>query len=216
MKCKKCNGKCVKNGRRNGFQRFYCTSCRFSFQEEYLNESYLVTDHQIKTLVKEGCGIRSISRILKISPTTVISRIKQIAKSISKPTPIPLGKEYEIDELATYFIRKKKRIWVTYALRKDNREVIDFSVGTRSLKTMRRLTEIVVLSQPKAIFTDKFINYKTLIPIDTHVTRKRCINYIERMNLNLRTHLKRLNRRTLCYTKSVSMLVACLKIYFWG
>ncbi|HMW09684.1 MAG TPA: transposase, partial [Bacteroidia bacterium] len=32
----------------------------------------------------------------------------------------------------------------------------------------------------------------------------------------LRTHLKRLNRRTICFTRSAIMLFACLKIYFWG
>ena len=216
MKCQKCKQNCVKNGKRKGIQRFYCRFCKCSFQSEYVKKSYLTNDNQIITLVKEGCGIRSISRILKISPTTVINRIKQIARSISKLIHISFGMEYQIDELSTYLGRKKRKIWITYALRKDTREVVDFTVGTRSLTTMKKVTETVMLSNPKVICTDKFVNYKTLIPIDIHITRKRCINHIERMNLNLRTHLKRLNRKTICYTKSKVMLMACLKIYFWG
>nr|WP_262709366.1 IS1 family transposase [Tamlana fucoidanivorans] len=48
----------------------------------------------------------------------------------------------------------------------------------------------------------KFTHYKT--------------NRIERNNLNLRTHLKRLSRKTICYTKSLKYLEATLKLYFWG
>ncbi|MFY1046718.1 IS1 family transposase [Chryseobacterium sp. GP-SGM7] len=36
------------------------------------------------------------------------------------------------------------------------------------------------------------------------------------MNLNIRTHLKRLNRRTICFSKSNLILIAILKIYFWS
>ncbi|WP_343791129.1 IS1 family transposase, partial [Wandonia haliotis] len=39
---------------------------------------------------------------------------------------------------------------------------------------------------------------------------------IERKNLTLRTHVKRLNRRTICYSKSLLTLSAIMRIYFWG
>ncbi|WP_188464902.1 IS1 family transposase [Marivirga lumbricoides] len=39
---------------------------------------------------------------------------------------------------------------------------------------------------------------------------------MERKNLSLRTHLKRLNTRSICFSKSKVMLIACLTIYFWG
>lgn len=81
---------------------------------------------------------------------------------------------------------------------------------------MKQVTETIILSNPKQIYTDKYVNYKTLIPHEIHTTRKRCINYIERKNLTLRTHIKRLNRRTICFSKSLIMLKACLTIYFWG
>ncbi|MDL2326931.1 IS1 family transposase [Bacteroidales bacterium OttesenSCG-928-A14] len=32
-------------------------------------------------------------------------------------------------------------------------------------------------------------------------------------NLTLRTHLKRLSRKTICFTRSVEMLSSCLKLY---
>ncbi|HEX2845848.1 MAG TPA: IS1 family transposase [Chitinophagaceae bacterium] len=54
------------------------------------------------------------------------------------------------------------------------------------------------------------------MPSDRHIANAYNINHIERNNLNLRTHLKRLSRRTICFSKSITMLEACLKIYFWN
>ncbi|MGQ3133160.1 MAG: IS1 family transposase [Flavobacteriales bacterium] len=39
------------------------------------------------------------------------------------------------------------------------------------------------------------------------------MNYIERKNLTLRQHLRRLSRRTLGYSRSPEMLQALLRIY---
>ena len=38
----------------------------------------------------------------------------------------------------------------------------------------------------------------------------------EGMHLNFRTHLKRLNRRTICFSRSNEMLASVVKIYLWG
>ena len=166
-------------------------------------------------LLKEGCGILSISRILKISKNTVLNRILRISKRISKPL-IYFGQEYEMDEMRTYIQRKDRLVWIAYALRRDNKEIADFRVGSRTNKTLKGVIDTLNLSNATNIFTDKLKNYKYLINSNVHRTNFRCTNSIERMNLNLRTHLKRLNRRTICFSKSLTMLVACLKIYFWG
>jgi insertion element IS1 protein InsB len=81
---------------------------------------------------------------------------------------------------------------------------------------LRGVIETLKIASAKAIYTDKLPSYKSLIPKAIHKTMHRGINYIERKNLTLRTHLKRLNRKTICYSKSLAMLTACIKIYFWG
>jgi insertion element IS1 protein InsB len=58
--------------------------------------------------------------------------------------------------------------------------------------------------------------YKTLIPSYIHKTKKGGINHIERKNLTLRTHIKRLSRRTICYSKSAIMLKNSVELYVWG
>ncbi len=78
------------------------------------------------------------------------------------------------------------------------------------------IVNTLLLSKVKQIKTDKLNIYQTLIPKSIHQSGAYAINHIERKNLNLRTHIKRLSRRTICYSKSIVMLEACLKIYFWG
>ena len=213
MKCNYCKQKCTKEGRQiNGKQKYRCKSC-YKYQQQHYNKK--VADQSIIDLLKEGCGIRSISRLLAISPTTTIRRILYISNQIQRPS-IVRGKMYEVDELCTYIGNKSRKKWVAYSLRKDTKEVVNFAVGTRTKRTLQQLVNSLLLSEAKTIFTDKLNIYKSLIPEAIHCSRQYRINHIERKNLTLRTHLKRLNRRTICFSKSILMLTACLKIYFWG
>lgn len=217
MKCRYCKSEnVVKNGfQSNGCRKYCCKDCLRYFQESYIYQSSIVEDKQIITLTKESCGIRSIGRILNISPSTVIRRIKKIASKLERPYPILKGKIYEVDELFTYLRDKDNRICVAYSYEPKTGFVMDISVGTRCKQTLRRVTETLILSEAKIIYTDGLDLYKQLIPDSIHKKHRRCTNHIERQNLTLRTHLKRLNRRTICYSKSLTMLLAVVKIYFW-
>lgn len=217
MACTYCNGPCIKKGlQKNGSQKLFCKKCFKWQQEHYINRAcHTETNLKITTLVKEGCGIRSIGRILKISPTTAIVRIKQIAKNIKRPHTLN-NKTYEVDELRTFVGNMSNLYWVVYAYERETKKIIDFNIGKRTKRTLRVITSKLELSHARKIFTDGLFMYEYLLPKPIHCCSPVSINRIERMNLNLRTHLKRLNRRTICFTRSVIMLSACLKIYFWG
>lgn len=171
---------------------------------------------QIIILTKEGCGIRSTARILDVSPKTILRRIIKIARSINRPYPILRGKTYEVDEMFTYVKYKDNRICIAYSFEVGSGNIIDFVVGRRNKTNLRKVTDTLVLSDALKITTDKLPVYKKLIPSNMHSTKFRGINRIERNNLTLRTHLKRLNRKTICYSKSAIVLTAIVKIYFWG
>ncbi len=214
--CIHCVGKCVKNGKAHGRQRYICKTCKRSFLGTYFYNAYKKeTNKWIVSLLKEGSGIRSIARLLAISVNTVLSRILSIAKTVNKPA-ISLGKEYEVDELCTFVGKKTSRIWITYALRKDTKEVVAFSIGSRTNAVLRRVTDAIIVSRATRICTDKLPQYRTLIPVALHYTKRNSTNGIERKNLDLRTHLKRLSRRTICFSKSVKLLAASIWIYFWA
>ena len=107
VSCRSCSSRCVKAGKeRGGKQRYLCTSCGKKQVAEFTYNAYNPnTNDNIIALIKEGVGLLSTARLLKISPTTLISRIKKIAKEIKEP-PLVKGKTYEVDEIRT-FVKKK-------------------------------------------------------------------------------------------------------------
>jgi len=214
--CRYCNENCIKHGWFKDKQRYRCCSCKKTFIKSYTyNACKHNTSAWIKNLVKEGSGIRTIARLLKISVTTILKRILRIAKDIRKPL-LAIGKLYEVDEMRTFYKSKTRLLWIVYALRQDTKQIADFAVGTRTIKTLKKVIDTVILSDAEKIYTDKLGLYTYIIPANIHQSKKYGINHIERKNLSLRTHMKRLNRRTICYSKSIAVLVACLKIYFWS
>ena len=164
---------------------------------------------------KEGLGIRSTARLLKISTTTLLKRIITIAKGIHQPI-ISKGKTYEVDEMCTYIRHKRNFSWIVLAFERETKRVVTFSVGKRTNKTLSRVLDILKLSVAKKIFTDRLKNYRYLIEEKVHSIKRFATNHVERLNLTLRTHLKRLNRRTICFSRSWAVLTAILRIYFWG
>ncbi|WP_295232024.1 IS1 family transposase [uncultured Chryseobacterium sp.] len=106
-------------------------------------------------------------------------------------------------------------MWLTYAFQKTTKQIVSFHVGKRTNKTLSHVIKTLIHSRAKKIYTDQLRNYQFLIPKAIHSTRRFGTNSIERSNLTIRTHLKRFNRRNICFTKSILILNAVLKIYFW-
>src|SRR5665213_3411862 len=210
-----CQSPTVKFGKTSDMQRYRCKSCKKTQINTYQKNAYKPgINANIAAHLVEGCGVRSIARLLHISAGTVLYRIQKIAASIKKPA-ILMERSYEVDELKTYIKNKGRDYWVIYALDKQNGQVVDFKVGKRTTVNLQRVTDTLLLSTCKQIYTDGLSIYRQIIPSVIHRVKRYGTNKIERKNLSLRTHLKRLNRKTICFSKSLLMLEACLKIYFW-
>jgi len=107
LKCKYCSGICVKNGKqKNGKQRFKCKSCRKKQQKDYLYQAHNSINNNIIAFIREGVGVRSIARLLHISATTLMKRIKEISYKITIP-PITINSVFEVDEIKTFVGRKR-------------------------------------------------------------------------------------------------------------
>ncbi|WP_291139666.1 IS1 family transposase [Flavobacterium sp. UBA7663] len=216
--CPSCKSKnIVKNGfTANKKQQFLCKECKKRFIDFYTYKAYNQwVNKRIVKFTKEGLGIRSTARILKISTTTLLKRIILIAKKIPNQ-PIFKYKTYEVDEMRTFIGNKEKPVWIVYALEKQTKQVVSFSIGRRTKRTLQYVTNTLLLSNPKTIYTDKLVHYKLLLKDAVHSTRPFGTNHIERRNLSIRTHLKRLNRKTICFSRSYILLQCILRIYFWG
>ncbi|MBP9742738.1 MAG: hypothetical protein KBD37_05190, partial [Burkholderiales bacterium] len=91
----------------------------------------------IVLLNNEGVGISSISRIVGISKSTVIRRLKSYADKLNKPIIQEDQQIYEMDELRTYVGKKSNECWIIYAINKETRKVIDFVVGRRTSENIK-------------------------------------------------------------------------------
>lgn len=216
MNCKKCSEKCNKNGfQNNGKQKFYCKTCDLHQQKEYSYKAYLpkINTKVVKLLVN-GCGIRAISRILCISKTTVLSRIIKISKKLKQTYFYENNQIYEADELSIK-MKGYDRYAISYVINRDTKQVIDFCIGNKTAENLRPMIRKVLSLNPKRVYTDKMQTYFSLMPKKVHSTQKYQTNTIERYHLTIRTHLKRCARKTICSSKSESVLKAILKIYFF-
>ena len=111
----------------------------------------------------------------------------------------------EADEQWSYVRCKANQRWLFYAYDRIRKRVLAHVLGPRNAVTLKRL--LVLLSRFNIAYymTDAWPVYGTLLPSDSHVISKKYTQRIERHNLNLRIHLKRLARRTVCFSKSEEM-----------
>lgn len=217
MKCNYCKSACNKAGKQhNGVQKYRCISCLKYQQQIYVYKAYKTNmDERLIRCLKAGCGIRGIRSILEISCTTIISRIREIASCLES-NYTGCRKTYEMDELYTFIGNKNKPCWIIYAIDRINGAIVNMKVGNRSRENVKEVVDSVLRFFPRKIYTDRLNIYPGLIDKSIHKAGRYLTNKIERFNLTLRTHLKRLNRSTICYSRKADMLESCLKIYFWS
>ncbi len=109
-----------------------------------------------------------------------------------------------MDEQGSFVANKKQQRWLWYAWEPRLKRIIAHTFGRRNKRTLRKL--LALLSGFNVAFwcTDKFRVYE-ILPGEKHIASKLYTQRIERENLNLRNRLKRLNRKTLGYSKCPEM-----------
>ncbi len=185
--CQYCQSPTVKFGKVGVKQRYLCKSCKKTQVISYQKNAYKPgVNTSIANHVKEGCGVRSIARLLGISANTVVHQIKRIADSIKKPI-ILTGRTYEVDELKTYKKNKGRDYWVIYALDRQSGQVVDLKLGKRTKVNLQRITDTLLLAKCQQIYTDGLGIYEQLIPDGIHNVKPYGTNRIERKNLTTHT-----------------------------
>ncbi|CRY68017.1 insertion sequence protein [Yersinia pekkanenii] len=99
---------------------------------------------------------------------------------------------------------KKQQRWLWYAWEPRLKRIIAHVFGRRSKKTFRQLWGLLSGFNVAFWCTDNFSAYD-MLPDEKHIRGKLDTQRIERENLNIRNRLKRLNRKTLGYSKSAEM-----------
>ena len=107
-----------------------------------------------------------------------------------------------MDEFWSFVQRKTNQRWTWLAMEKQTGMIVSWHNGKRTTRDLNILLNQMKHIPIKTYFTDHFDSYYTLLPSIKHIPGKDQTWKIERKNLNFRTHLKRLNRRTICYSKN--------------
>jgi IS1 family transposase len=216
MNCIYCGNPCKKAGKqkKTGIQRHQCRHCKKYQQSDYNRPripEYLY--HWTHILSNEGCGVSSISRVLSIARSSVQRLKERLEKQLELPRFTKKGCSYELDEMKTYCGKKKNESWLIYAIEKNTRRIVSFTVGRRTRENIKKVVDEVMSLSPKHIYTDRLNMYATLIPNKLHKYYPKCTNHIERMNLTLRLRLKRFQRKGICFTRSERMMYN--SVYLW-
>ena len=217
MTCTYCQNECIKQGKRNNAQCYQCKICRKYQQESY--KKLRISAYQyvlVHRLNNESCGISSIGRLLNISKSSVQRVITRLFASLVRPEISESGESYEMDELRTYCGNKKNECWLIYAINKKTRQIIDFCVGRRTKENIKKVIDKLLILKPKKIYTDGLNIYQSILEERLHAVYGGSTNRIERKNLTLRTQIKRLSRRTLCFTKANDMLERSVGLWIYA
>lgn len=160
-----------------------------------------------------GSGIRDIARVLHISPTTVLGVLRQAAAQTPEPHVPPRILALEMDEQWSFVQNKKQQVWLWYGLNRHTGFIPAFVLGRRTDASCRKLRRKLAPCQVWNFYTDDWKSYEKTLPSKRHHIGKDGTQRIERKNLNFRTHLKRMQRKTICFSKQPDMHEAVIKLY---
>jgi insertion element IS1 protein InsB len=121
-----------------------------------------------------------------------------------------------MDEFRSCVKKKKNQRLTWYVIEKQTGIIISWHNGKRTNQDLKILLSQVRNIPIKKYFTDHLDFYRTFLPLLKHVPGKDQTLQIERKNLNFRTHLKRLTRRTICYSKNEQIHDNLIGMYIDG
>jgi insertion element IS1 protein InsB len=108
----------------------------------------------------------------------------------------------EWDEFWSYVQKKENQRWTWYIVERSSGRIVGWENGRRQDEVLKTLLARVGGLPIRVCCTDGLGAYHRCLPEEyVHIVGKDKTWKIERKNLNFRTHLKRLNRRTICFSK---------------
>ena len=109
----------------------------------------------------------------------------------------------EWDEFWSFVGCKSNIRWTWYVIEKQSGIILAWQNGRRTDEVLEQLLRKVAHLPIRISYTDDWGAYSRLFPNEyMHIIGKDNTWKIERKNLNFRTHIKRLSRRTICFSKN--------------
>jgi insertion element IS1 protein InsB len=207
----------------NGTQRYRCDNpdCpRVIFLLQYHDKGRLpAVKQQIIDMTLNGSGVRDIVRVLRVSSATVIDVLKKkepaitpvnerLLKSLDPAQLDAILRQVdaaEMDEIWSFVGSKSQQRWLWHALDHHTGQILAYVFGTRKDETFLQLQELLTPFGITHFYTDGWGAYRRHLDPRTHTVGKQHTQKIERKHLTFRTRIKRLTRKTICFSRSILM-----------
>ncbi len=113
--------------------------------------------------------------------------------------------EAELDYMWSFVTSKRNPRWLWHAIDRRSGQVLAYVFGRRQDQVFLQLKELLEPFGIKQYCTDGWGAYERHLPTEVHEVGKRKTQSIERKHLGLRTRIKRLARKTICFSRSEEM-----------
>ncbi len=110
--------------------------------------------------------------------------------------------EAELDEMWSFVHSKQNHWWLWHAIDRKSGQVLAYVFGRRKDNVFLQLKELLEPFGIKKYCTDGWGAYDRHLPAELHEVGKIKTQRIERKHLGLRTRIKRLARKTICFSRS--------------
>lgn len=111
----------------------------------------------------------------------------------------------ELDELWSFVKKKNNQRWLWYAIYYNTGEIVAYTFEKRKDNVFLKLQKLLEPFQIQMFYRDNWISYKKYIEKEKHKIGKINTQKIERKHLTLRTRIKSLARKIICYSKTERM-----------
>lgn len=123
------------------------------------------------------------------------------------------GIESELDEMWSFVQKKANQRWLWWAIDHNSRKVLAYVFGNRGDAVFKKLQALLEPFGIEKFYTDGWGAYERCIETQQHEVGKANTQRIERKHLTLRTRIKRLGRKTICFSKSEQMHDVVIGLY---
>jgi insertion element IS1 protein InsB len=100
---------------------------------------------------------------------------------------------------------KKNQRWLWHAIDHKTGTVLAYTFGSRKDEVFRELKKLLEPFGIETFYSDDWGAYERNLEENSHKVGKRNTQKIERKHLTFRTRLKRLARKTICFSRSIQM-----------
>jgi insertion element IS1 protein InsB len=164
-------------------------------------------------------GVRDTARVLRISTDTVLRALRKKEAALESVNTallhtvdpdemlvdIQQAGEAEMDEMWSFVGNKGNPRWLWHAIDHHTGAVLAYVFGRRKDEVFVQLKALLEPFGLTHYYTDHWGAYTRHLDPDVHSLGKRNTQKIERKHLTLRTRIKRLVRKTICFSKSIQM-----------